>query len=141
MYKRVAFLSGPFFLHHSRPWHPMESRSQKPFALILVLGLLILCPQLYHLSRRQEPPPATSQSNEQLSQVAKQLPHLLFLSISINAADAKQLGVIPGIGPELSRRIVAYRSAHGPFRTLDELDRVRGIGPRKLASLKAYCQP
>jgi competence protein ComEA len=77
---------------------------------------------------------------EQLVQVAKQRPHLLFQPIPINTADAKQFGVIPGIGPELSQRIIAYRTAHGPFRSLEELGLVNGIGPQKLASLKDYCR-
>lgn len=115
----------------------MENRTQKPFALIFLLGLLILAP---HLFRRQEPPPSPSYYDEQLVQVAKQRPYLLFQQIPINTADAKQFGVIPGIGPELSQRIVAYRTEHGPFRTLDDLGQVNGIGPRKLVSLKEYCR-
>lgn len=118
----------------------MESRSQKPFALIFLLGLLILAPQLFHLFSRQELAPVKSCKDEQLVQVAKKHPYLLFQPIPINTADAKHFGVIPGIGPELSQRIIAYRTAHGPFRSLDELGKVKGIGPRKLVSLKEYCR-
>ena len=118
----------------------MENRSPKHFALIFLLGLLILSPQLFHLFRRQEPTAAPAFSDEQLAQLSKQRPYLLFQPIPVNSAQPEQLEVIPGIGPKLSRRIIAYRTEHGTFRSLEELDLVNGIGPQKLASLKEYCR-
>jgi competence protein ComEA len=49
--------------------------------------------------------------------------------IAINHADARELQGLPGVGPVLAERIVAERLAGGPFRTMDDLRRVRGIGP------------
>jgi competence protein ComEA len=48
---------------------------------------------------------------------------------------------MPDIGPELARRIVADRQERGPFRDLDDLRRVRGIGPRTLEAMKPYLLP
>jgi competence protein ComEA len=50
-----------------------------------------------------------------------------------NTAPADELVRLPGVGPALAERIVAYRAAHGPFRTLADLDSVSGVGPALLA--------
>ena len=57
--------------------------------------------------------------------------------VSVNRASAAELEKVPGIGPQLARRIVAYR----PYRSLDELTRVPGIGPRSLERLRPYLKP
>ena len=51
-------------------------------------------------------------------------------SIDINAAAATELEAVPGIGPALAARIVAYREENGPFTSLDEVADVAGITPR-----------
>lgn len=56
--------------------------------------------------------------------------------ISINAASAEQLSALPGIGPNIAARIVHDRNENGLFQTLDELMRVKGIGPHVFARLK-----
>lgn len=57
-------------------------------------------------------------------------------TLNINAADYAELLILPGIGPVLATRIIAYREAHGPFSTVDGLLNVSGIGPKKLAQLR-----
>jgi competence protein ComEA len=57
-------------------------------------------------------------------------------SISINAADATQLQELPGIGPVTAQAIVDEREAGGPYASVDDLDRVRGIGPATIESLR-----
>lgn len=49
--------------------------------------------------------------------------------VDLNTADAAALARLPGIGPSLAARIVAYREQHGQFLTREELLRVPGIGP------------
>jgi len=58
--------------------------------------------------------------------------------VAINRATAEQLEGLPGIGPDLAKRIVEYRQAHGPFKSIDELLNVRGIGKKKLEALRPY---
>lgn len=61
---------------------------------------------------------------------------VLGLPIDINLASAGELEALPGVGPALAARIVAFRQAHGRFATLDEVERVPGIGPGKLRLLQ-----
>lgn len=56
--------------------------------------------------------------------------------IDINTATAIQLDTVTGIGPSLAAAIVKERDAHGPFRTVDDLRRVKGVGPSKLESIR-----
>ncbi|MBI5877939.1 MAG: helix-hairpin-helix domain-containing protein [Chloroflexi bacterium] len=56
--------------------------------------------------------------------------------VNINTADAAELDTLPGIGPELAQRIIAYRQAHGPFARIEDLDNVSGIGPSTLERLR-----
>lgn len=58
--------------------------------------------------------------------------------IDVNGATAAQLQALPGIGPSLATAIVAYRTEHGPFGSLDELEEVPGIGPAKLSQLRSH---
>ncbi len=56
--------------------------------------------------------------------------------IDINQADAAMLATLPGIGPKTAENIDAYRQANGPFKSLDELLNIKGIGPAKLERIK-----
>ena len=58
--------------------------------------------------------------------------------VNINTASKKELDALPGIGEVLAQRIIDYRSANGPFSTVDELTKVKGIGEKTLAKLKPY---
>jgi competence protein ComEA len=56
--------------------------------------------------------------------------------ISINRASNKQLEELPGIGPALSARIVAWREANGGFKSIEDLLKVSGIGENLLSGVK-----
>jgi competence protein ComEA len=56
--------------------------------------------------------------------------------ISLNRADATQLQNLPGVGPVLAERIIAYREVNGPFQTVEDLLDVPGIGEAKLAAMR-----
>ena len=56
--------------------------------------------------------------------------------INVNTATLDQLDSLPGIGPTLAQRIIDYREQHGPFRSVEDLLNVSGIGDARLADLK-----
>ena len=66
------------------------------------------------------------------------LPWLAFAGpVDINRADAEQLSEsLQGVGPQKAAAIVAYREQHGPFRSLDDLTKVKGIGASLLQKNK-----
>lgn len=58
--------------------------------------------------------------------------------LDLNAATAEELQEVPGIGPTLAGRIVAFREEHGPFEKVDDLLNVQGIGTRSLERIRPY---
>lgn len=63
---------------------------------------------------------------------------LLGQPIDINTADAATLEALPGVGPSLAQTIIADRAQHGPFQSISDLNRVRGIGDKLLAKLSPF---
>jgi competence protein ComEA len=59
-------------------------------------------------------------------------------TVNINTATSEQLQLLPGVGPALAGRIIAFREANGPFEKVDELAAVQGIGDKSLAKLRPY---
>jgi competence protein ComEA len=57
--------------------------------------------------------------------------------VDINQATVVDLDRLPGVGPSTARAIVDHRTRNGPFASVDDLLAVRGIGPAKLAELRA----
>lgn len=60
--------------------------------------------------------------------------------LNVNTASQQALKSLPGIGPALSKRIEAYRTSQGDFERATELQRVSGIGPKTLATLRPMIQ-
>ena len=56
--------------------------------------------------------------------------------ININTADAAALDQLPGIGPALAQRIIDYREDYGPYRTIDQIKDVKGIGDATFEKLR-----
>ncbi len=58
--------------------------------------------------------------------------------VHLNSATLEQLETLDGIGPSLAQRIIDYRTTHGGFRSLDDLDQVSGFGPARMAALHGH---
>lgn len=56
--------------------------------------------------------------------------------VNLNTAGLAELDALPGVGPVLAERIVAWRDANGPFLSVEDLDAVSGIGPAMMERLR-----
>ena len=56
--------------------------------------------------------------------------------VDLNTSTSKELQQLPGIGKGLAKRIVEYRTTNGPFKSVEELMKVRGIGKKTFAKMK-----
>jgi competence protein ComEA len=58
--------------------------------------------------------------------------------VNINSASAEQLGTLPGVGAKLAARIVEHRQKSGPFKSVQELMNVKGVGEKNFEKLQPY---
>ena len=59
-------------------------------------------------------------------------------TLDINSATAEEFTRLPRIGPSIAKRIIAYRSEYGPFRSVNDLMKVKGIGTKTLDKIKPF---
>lgn len=60
------------------------------------------------------------------------------VTININTANAAELTFLPGIGEAKAKKIIDYRNSHGPFKTIEEIKNVSGIGESTFENIKPY---
>ncbi len=58
--------------------------------------------------------------------------------ININSCTAAELEALPGIGPVLAERIIAYRESEGGFKTIEDITKVQGIGAAVYEDIREY---
>jgi len=127
-------------------WTPAERRGVMVVALLLAIGTV------YDLARGRgrtppprdvpatvtvtvAPPPAGAAGALPDSQ-ATPAARAGAARVDLNQATTSELDALPGIGPVLAGRIVSHRVEHGPYRAVDDLLDVPGIGPTLLERLR-----
>ena len=60
------------------------------------------------------------------------------LLVNLNSATADDLDRLPGVGPSTAKAIIDHRTRNGPFASVDDLLKVKGIGPAKLAEIRPW---
>jgi competence protein ComEA len=116
-----------------------ERRGARVLAILLVLGTLHDLVRARHLEWGQLPPApneAAARPAEPASPSGPGEGGPARALVDLNTATAAELDALPGIGPVLAGRIVEHRRLHGPFRSVDELLSVHGIGPHLLERLR-----
>lgn len=90
--------------------------------------------------RQGQPPKATERAAQSLpgkaSRAAAPSSPPKPRRLDLNHSSAAELTELPDVGPVLAGRIISYRNEHGPFKTVDELDKVKGVGPKLLEKLR-----
>ena len=61
--------------------------------------------------------------------------------ISLSRASASELDKLPGVGPATAEKIIAHRQQYGPFVTVEDLMKVKGIGPKKMEKIRPLVSP
>lgn len=59
-------------------------------------------------------------------------------AININTASSEELQLLPRIGPATADKIITARTEHGPFETIEDIQNVKGIGPKTFETIKEY---
>src|SRR5690606_9762334 len=86
-----------------------------------------------HRAGSSQAAPGPSAAPEVIDVVAD---HTYAQRINVNTAGEAELQLLPGIGPALAARIIEDREANGPYESVDDLMRIKGIGPRTVARLR-----
>ena len=71
-------------------------------------------------------------------EIVSQKPREYFYSIEINQASWVEWAQLDGIGEKLARRIVSEREENGPFRSVNDIARVRGLGPKLIEKMRPF---
>lgn len=58
--------------------------------------------------------------------------------VNINTANAEELQQVPGIGPATAQKILQMRKSYGPFKSVDDLLAIRGLGQKRLDKMRKY---
>lgn len=81
-----------------------------------------------------ELPRAVTESGDQSSNASPEW--LKKNPLNLNTATLEQLQVLPGVGPKMAERIIAFRAENGAFKVVDDLDEVKGIGEKRMEDLR-----
>ncbi len=103
-------------------------------AFALCAGILLFQGVEYALSFRRENVRLSASTGETVRIVRQEKES----RININTASETDLQSVPGVGPEMARRILALREERGGYHFLEELKDVSGIGEKRFGALKEY---
>ena len=110
--------------------HPVDPSTDSPRIRVIAAALLVVLAATglaASLVRDNGPPHSLAGTTPRAS-----------LRVDVNTADVGALELLPRIGSTLATRIVEHREARGPFARVEDLERVRGIGPKTVERLRDH---
>ena len=113
---------------NSNPW--LRPREQASVGVMIAAALALLAAVWWRHGDRGG-----------MVDVDRAAPLVARFQVDINRADWPELIQLPGVGQVLAQRWIAERERGGQFTSLEELSRVRGIGPRTLERIRPYLLP
>jgi competence protein ComEA len=102
---------------------PDADREQINMAAHIADGQQVRVPRVGDLAQMEEAPSGSASSDA---------------TVNINQADGTTLAHLPGIGPTTAEAIVAYRTSNGPFKRIEDVQDVKGIGPTLFSKIKDH---
>lgn len=114
------------------------SRAEKIVIIILILAALLGLGVNYYKKINQQVDLRVEAS--QLSKSNIDIDKLILKTklVNINKSTPEELTRLSGIGPVLAQRIIDYRNTHGGFEKIEDITKVKGIGPDKFNQMKEY---
>jgi len=107
----------------------LAARTREPAALLLASGgVLLVVLAMADASRRVVPGAESAASFMTLDA----------WRVDLNHADRAELALLPGVGPTVAQRMIESRREHGPFATVEALERVRGIGTATIERVRPW---
>ncbi len=107
-------------------------------ALAFVIGCVFAMPAVAAEEKKEAPAIQMQTEPEAALETAQEeVQEEVDLSkLNINEANINQLQNLKGIGPKLAEEIINYRNTNGPFETIEDLMKVKGIGEKKFEIIK-----
>ena len=112
-------------LHQDHSGRLLRFDDQRSVAGLLIVGLVVLLSSRWY------------GGYERLGEVADDRSAVKF-RLDVNRAEQAELSLLPGIGPTLAGRIIRSRQEKGWFVRPAQLQRVRGVGPKKVQQMSSY---
>lgn len=129
----LGFLSGsgPFVFAN---WQ--EALKNLPASVLIALEPPVATP-VGHVAQDPVPPPAPEPPPAAKTKAdARNAKPAASTLVNINTATAQELDGLPGIGLHMAQRVIDYRQKNGPFKRLEDLMSVQGIGEKNFQKLK-----
>ena len=115
-------------------------KNRKHQQILMIVAIILMTLATFREMNRSElanlPILEAAQVEEIEEQVALEAAFYKDGKLLINQADESKFTELPGIGPVLAKRISEDRNMNGPYRRIEDLRRVKGIGPKKLEALR-----
>ena len=127
---------------------PQEKFISKFLLTILVVGLVVgyvrrtWFPEIFDISESAEEADEVAkiaQERRTVRLAGENIASIITIQkVNLNRALKSELITLPGIGPALADRIIAYRYEFGTFKTIDDLRNVKGVGDKSLEKIRLY---